>query len=189
MPGTTGGKKLTPARHHGFHGRQLVLRFATGIAASGRKDKIGVQLRQTLGAHVNTATVRDAVDKRREGESGITQHAPQRMIAVHGGDFALVGLNDRNGDLLGVYRRFQCVKLFLIATFQNAQSRLRAGQLRQLAVDLRRAAVEMIDAHRGSDPRQLLNRRVTRRLGDNQIRFCGGNGFNIDIRCADKFDV
>ncbi|MNU03869.1 hypothetical protein D3C72_2480570 [compost metagenome] len=47
----------------------------------------------------------------------------------------------------------------------------------------------MIDAHRRGNPRQLLNRRVPRRLGDNQIRFCGGNGFYIDIRCADKFDV
>jgi hypothetical protein len=32
----------------------------------------------------------------------------------------------------------------------------------------------------------LLHWRVAGRLGDDQIRFCGRNGFDIDIRGADK---
>jgi hypothetical protein len=35
----------------------------------------------------------------------------------------------------------------------------------------------------------LFYRRVTGRLGDDQVRLRGGDGFNVDIRSADEFDV
>ncbi|AEW75243.1 hypothetical protein EcWSU1_03815 [Enterobacter ludwigii] len=189
MTGATGIEELTPARHHGIHRCQLILRFAAGIPAPGGKDKICIQLGQTLGADVNSTAVRDGLNQRRECESCVTQHAPQRVVAVHGVDFALVGLYHRHGDVAGVDGRFQGVNLLLIATFKDLQPGFGARELCQLAVDLRRAAIEMIDTHRRGNFLQLFNRRVTGWFGDDQIRLCSGDGLDVDIRGADKFDV
>ena len=111
------------------------------------------------------------------------------MVAVHGVDFPLISLNHRHGDFACVDSRLQRLDLFLIAAFKNLEPRLRARQLRQFAVDLRRAAVEMIDTHRRGYFFQLLHRRIAGRLGNDQIRFCRGDGLNVDIGSADKFDV
>ena len=97
MPGSAGVEKLTPARHHRIHRRQLVLRFSAGVPAPGCKDKISIQLRQALGADVDAPALRDALNQRREPEPCVPQHAPKRVVAVHGVDFALIGLNHRDG--------------------------------------------------------------------------------------------
>ena len=47
----------------------------------------------------------------------------------------------------------------------------------------------MIDTHRRGNFLQLFHRGISRRLGNDQVRLCGGDGFNVDIRSADKLDV
>ena len=148
MPAPAGSQELTPARHHRLHRRQLVLRFTARIPAPGSEDEIGIQLRQALGADVDAPSVRDGLNQWREFESGVAQNAAQRVVAVHGVDFPLIGLNHRYGDFARVDGRLQRLDLLLISPLQNLKPRLRSCQLSQLAVDFRRAAVEMIDAHR-----------------------------------------
>ena len=108
---------------------------------------------------------------------------------MHGVNLPLIRLNHRHGHLAGINSRLQRLNLLLIAPLQNLESRLRSRQLSQLAVDLRRAAVEMIDAHRRGNFRQLFHRGVAGRLGNDQVRLCGGDGFNVDIGRTDKFNV
>lgn len=104
-------------------------------------------------------------------------------------DLAVVRLDHRDAVLRRVNHRFQLLDLLLIAALEDRQPRLGAGQLRQLAVNLRGAALQMVDAHRRGNLLQLLHRHVTAGLGDDQIRPGGGHRFQIDIGGANKADI
>ena len=141
MPGAAGAHKVAPAGHHRFHRLQLILRLAAGIRPPGGEDKIGVQLRQLFRADVNALAVGDPLNQRRKAEPGVAQHPAQGMIRMMHRDLAIVRLDHRDGVLRRVDHRFQLLDLFLIATLKDRQPRLGAGQLGQLAVNLRGAAL------------------------------------------------
>ena len=104
-------------------------------------------------------------------------------------DLAVVRLDHRDGVLRRVDHRFQLLDLFLITALKDRQPRLGAGQLGQLAVNLRGAALQMVDTHRRGNLLQLLHRHVAAGLGDDQFRPDGSHRFQIDIGCANKADI
>lgn len=188
MPAAAGFEEVTEAGDDPVHVGDLICWLTASIGTPGIKDVIGIQLRQAFCTDIDAAPVRDAVDQRREPEPGIAQHPAQRVIAVMHGNFAVVSLDNRHADVLRVDDVLQLRDLLLIAAFEDRQLRLGAGELRQLAVDARRPANQMIDADGRRDFLQLLYRHVAARFGDNQVRFGGGNRFDIHVSAADKLD-
>ncbi len=79
------------------------------------------------------------------------------MIRMMHRDLAVVRLDHGDAVLRWIDHRFQLFDLFLIAALKDRQPRLGAGQLRQLAVNLRGATLQMVDAHRRGNLLQLLH--------------------------------